>query len=177
MVTFIESMNPVEGHAVEGHALVPLFVSILVSLGGLFLGWLVYRKFKEGQVDPVESVLGPVHKLLKNKYYIDELYGLVFIRPARWVAETFTALWVDGKVIDGALNGIGALVPAMGALLRNGFDKPVISNGVDNAGNKLIDFGQLLRKVQTGRVQQYLIYTVWAVVVSGIVVFLFLVRG
>jgi NADH-quinone oxidoreductase subunit L len=162
---------------VESHSLVPLIVSLVVSLGGLFLGLLVYRNYKEGQIDPVESALGPVHTLLKNKYYIDELYAFLFIRPARWVAEVFTAIWMDGKVIDGVLNGISALVPAIGDLVRNGFDKPFINTGVDNAGNKLIDLGQQTRKIQSGRIQEYLTYTVWVMVVSGIVVFYLMGRG
>ncbi len=176
-LAFIESMSPLEGHAVESHSLVPLFVSLLVSLGGLYLGWLVYRNYKEGQIDPVEDALGPVHTLLKNKYYIDELYSFLFIRPARWVADVFTSIWMDGKVIDGALHGIGALVPAIGALLRNGFDKPVINTGVDNAGNKLIDIGQSTRKIQSGHVQQYMVFTVWVMVISGIIVFYLMGRG
>jgi len=176
-LTFIETMNPFEGHVVESHSLVPLIVSLVVSLGGLFLGWLVYRNYKEGQVDPVENALGPIHTLLKNKYYIDELYSFLFIRPARWVAEVFTAIWMDGKVIDGMLNGVGALVAAIGDLLRNGFDKPFINAGVDNAGTKLIDLGQQTRKIQSGRVQEYLTYTVWVMVISGFVVFYLMGKG
>jgi NADH-quinone oxidoreductase subunit L len=176
-LTFIETMNPFEGHVVESHSLIPLSVSLVVSLGGLFLGWLVYRNYKEGQVDPVAKALGPLHTLLKNKYYIDELYSFLFIRPARWVADVFTSIWMDRTVIDGALNGIGALVPAIGALLRNGFDKPVINSGVDNAGTKLVDLGQATRKIQSGQIQQYLVYTVWVMVISGIVMFYLMGRG
>jgi hypothetical protein len=46
-------------------------------------------------------------------------------------------------------------MPAFGSLLRNGFDKPVISNGGDALGNELVDWGQWLRRFQSGRVQQY----------------------
>jgi hypothetical protein len=44
--------------------------------------------------------------------------------------------------------GLGA-GSAIGALLRNGFDKPVINAGVDNAGIKLIDLGQSTRRIQS----------------------------
>jgi NADH-quinone oxidoreductase subunit L len=176
-LSFLAPMNPLEGQAIESHSLVPLMVSLVVSLGGLFLGWRLYKGFKAGQVDPVEKALEPVYSILKNKYYVDELYSNLFIRPAHWLAERFTAIWLDDRVIDGLLNGIGALMPAFGTLLRNGFDKPVISNGGDALGNKLIDWGQLLRKVQSGRVQQYMLYTIWIVVVSGMVVFYLMGRG
>lgn len=177
LFTFLEAMNPLEGHAVEGHSSIPLIVSLIVSLGGLLIGWLVYRKYTSGQPDPMAKALGPLYGLFKQKYYIDELYTVLFIRPARWIAEIFTVRLLDGRFIDGILNGIGALMPAFGSLLRNGFDKPVISNGGDALGNKLVDWGQWLRRFQSGRVQQYLLYTVWIVVISGMVAFYLLGRG
>jgi hypothetical protein len=101
----------------------------------------------------------------------------VFIRPAVWLAEQFTAIWMDKQTIDGVLHGIGALVPAFGDLLRNGFDKPVINTSVDAGGNKLMDLGQWLRKFQSGRIQQYMLYTIWLIVISGMIAFYLLRRG
>jgi NADH-quinone oxidoreductase subunit L len=170
-LSFLAGMNPFEGKLAESHSLVPLVVSLIVSLSGLFLGWGMYKDFKIGQVDPVKKALGPIYSLLKNKYYVDELYSVIFIRPAQWIAQTFTSIWMDKTVIDGILNGISALAPAFGILLRNGFDKPVISNGGDALGTKLVDWGQWLRRIQSGRVQQYMLYSIWIVVISGMVVF------
>lgn len=177
LLAFLEPMNPLASHAVEGHSNIPLIVSLSVSLGGLLIGWLVYRKYTAGQPDPMVKALGPFYSLFKNKYYVDEVYTALFIRPARWIADVFTVQLLDGRLIDGILNGIGALIPAFGALLRNGFDKPVISNGGDALGNKLVDWGQRLRRFQNGQVQQYLLYTIWIVVISGMVVFYLLGRG
>ncbi len=176
-LSFLAPMNPLESYTVESHSLVPLIVSVIVSLGGLFLGWRVYRHYRVDQVDPVEKALGPVFSILKNKYYIDEIYSAVFIRPACWIAEKFTSVWLDGKVIDGIVHGISALIPAFGVLIRNGFDKPVISNGGDALGVKLNEWGQSLRRVQSGRVQQYMLYTIWIVLISGIVVYYLMGRG
>ncbi|GAP19858.1 NADH-quinone oxidoreductase subunit L [Leptolinea tardivitalis] len=177
IITFLSPMNPLEGHSPEVFSSLPLVVSLVVSIGGLYLGWRVYRGYQAGQVDPVERALGPVFSLLKQKYYIDEVYSAIFIRPARWMAEIFTALWLDNRIIDGMVNGLSALMPALGSLLRNGFDKPVISNGGDALGNRLIHWGQILRKVQSGRIQQYMLYTLWVIVVSGMVVFYLMGRG
>ncbi len=176
-LSFISGMVPHEVHMTESHSAIPLVVSLVVSLGGLFLGWRVYASYKAGQSDPLANVLGPLHSLLKNKYYMDELYSALCIRPAVWIAEVFTSKWMDGKAIDGILHGIGALTPAFGDLLRNGFDKPVISDGGDAMGNRLIDFGQWLRRFQSGRVQQYMLYTVWIIIISGMVVFYLMGRG
>ncbi|HEC23752.1 MAG TPA: NADH-quinone oxidoreductase subunit L, partial [Chloroflexi bacterium] len=62
----------------------PLLLSIAVALGGLFVGWLVYvrRPLKAGETDPLARVLGPLYTLFENKYYFDELYDLIFVRPS-----------------------------------------------------------------------------------------------
>ncbi|MEI8131474.1 MAG: NADH-quinone oxidoreductase subunit L [Leptolinea sp.] len=175
--TFLSSMNPLEGQAGESHSLVPLFVSLVVSLGGLALGYQVYKEIKADQVDPVKKALGPLYSLLQNKFYIDEIYTAVFIRPAVWVAEQFTAFWMDKKVIDGVLHAVGAITPLFGGILRNGFDKPVISDSGDALGASLNEISKSLRKVQTGRVQQYMIMTIWVMLISGMVVYYFLGNG
>ncbi|MEX2143679.1 MAG: NADH-quinone oxidoreductase subunit L, partial [Anaerolineales bacterium] len=48
-------------------SIVPLLVSLGVALGGLALGWLVYRK--AGQVDPLRKPLGAFYNLIENKYF------------------------------------------------------------------------------------------------------------
>jgi NADH-quinone oxidoreductase subunit L len=58
-----------------------------------------------------------VHRVLLHKYYVDELYDAVFVRPtvrlAEWCARVF-----DLGVIDGAVNGIAALVLRAASVLR-----------------------------------------------------------
>ena len=73
----------------------PLLTSFVVSLGGLYLGWLVYRKVAAGEADPLQKPLGAIYTLLKNKYYFDELYNFLFVRPAYWVSDHIY-LPVDG---------------------------------------------------------------------------------
>ncbi|NMB53853.1 MAG: NADH-quinone oxidoreductase subunit L [Leptolinea sp.] len=176
-LTFLSGTTPLATHTAESHSQIPLILSLVISPVGLLAGWLVYRKYQAAAVDPLEKALGPVYSLLKNKYYVDELYSMLFIRPAVWLAERFTAVWMDGKIIDGIVHGVAALTPAFGSLLRNGFDKPVISNGGDGLGHRLIAWGQDLRRFQSGRVQQYMLYTLWIVLISGMIVYYLLGRG
>jgi NADH-quinone oxidoreductase subunit L len=136
---------------------IPLLTSLVVALGGLFLGWLVYRDLKAGQPDPVEKTLGPVHKVLKNKYYFDELYNFLFVRPAYWLAATFTSEWMDRRVIDGVLHFFARASGIMGHFLRNYIDKPVVNGSGDFIGEGTKWLGGKIRAVQTGRVQQYMI--------------------
>jgi len=136
---------------------VPLITSIVVSLGGLGLGWLVYRKTKAGAADPQERVLGAVYTLLQNKYYFDELYDFLFVRPAYWVAEKFSYLWMDRKIIDGFLNWIAHLTSLIGNFLRNFIDMPIINGFGDWIGESTKKLSAILQPIQTGRIQQYMI--------------------
>ncbi len=165
------------GEMAEGHSLVPLLTSLTVSLGGLFLGWLTYKDVKSPDPadDPLKKALGPVHTLLQNKYYFDELYQVIFIRPAYWLAEVFTFRWVDRGAIDGTIHVIARAVFDAGKALAYGFDLPVISGAGDLIGNTVRTFGRAFRVVQTGRVQDYMVAAMTSVVAFGALVYYLLV--
>ncbi len=135
----------------------PLLVSLVVALGGLSLGWLVYRNQKAGAEDPLKIALGPVHSLLKNKYYFDELYNVIFVRPAYWLADTFTNQILDRGIIDGILHFIARIASNVGHVFRNYFDKPVVNGFGDFVGETIKRFGRGIKIIQTGKVQQYLL--------------------
>jgi len=136
---------------------IPLLISLGVSLGGLALGWWVYRDIPAGAPDPLEKPLGPIYKLLKNKYYFDELYGFIFVRPSLWLSETFTYLWLDRTIIDGFLHFVSRITFSLGGVFRNYIDKPVINGFGDFVGESVKRIGRSGRYIQTGRVQQYMI--------------------
>jgi NADH-quinone oxidoreductase subunit L len=136
---------------------VPLFTSLVVALGGLYIGWRVYRNAKVDEPDPLERPMGFVYTVLKNKYYFDELYDLIFIRPATWFAETFVSTWVDRGVIDGFLHAVGRASLRLGSFLRNAIDLPIVNGAADIFSESVKRFGHGIRIIQTGRIQAYLI--------------------
>jgi len=135
----------------------PLITSLVVALGGIGLGYYVYRDFKAGAQDPLEKWLGPVYKVLHNKYYFDELYDFLFVRPAYWLSATFTSAWMDRTVIDGILNWFAYMTGAIGNALRDYFDKPIVNGLADWFSETVKRAGEWMRVIQTGRVQQYMI--------------------
>jgi NADH-quinone oxidoreductase subunit L len=136
---------------------IPLLTSVSVALGGLLLGWAVYRRAQAGEEDPIKKPLGPIYSLLKNKYYFDEMYDFLFIRPAYWFAETFTYRWIDRGVIDGFLHAVGRMALRSGAFLRNAIDLPIVNGIGDFFGEGTKRVGREARVVQTGRVQEYVV--------------------
>jgi NADH-quinone oxidoreductase subunit L len=150
-------------------AIVPMLFSIVIGVSGLVLGWWVYRNVKAGDPDPLKKWLRGFYAWLKNKYYVDELYEMVFIKPAIWLSETFTSVWMDRQGIDGILHGVARVFPIVGAALRNYFDLPVINGIGDKFGSGTNQLGHRSTVIQTGRVQQYMIAAV--IFVVGAVVF------
>ncbi|MBA4420942.1 MAG: NADH-quinone oxidoreductase subunit L [Anaerolinea sp.] len=156
-----------------GFNAIPLVVSVLVSLGGLGLGWMVYRKVKVAQ-DPLRKALGGLHTLLRNKYYFDEIYQQCFINPATWFSEVFTSIWMDKVVIDGILHSIGRAFLWLGRLVRSGFDVPVVNRGGDAIAGGVKYTGAAISPMQSGRVQQYMVVTITVVMVFTAILFAFL---
>ena len=59
-----------------------------------------------------------VHRLLLNKYYVDEIYDATIVQPIKVVSTE--GLWrgFDVKVVDGAVNGAGYFVSGVSVVLR-----------------------------------------------------------
>jgi NADH-quinone oxidoreductase subunit L len=91
-------------------------VSVIAALAGVFVAWLVYGR---GQVDAskIGVPTNPLHRLLLNKYYVDEIYDALIVKPiyrlCLWCAQVF-----DVKVIDGLVNGVATAVVAWALGLR-----------------------------------------------------------
>jgi len=89
------------------------YVGIGVAVVGILLSWLIYGL----GVLPVKIFIGNpiggfIYRVLLNKYYIDEVYGLI-IRYIVFGLANFAALF-DRYVIDGLVNGSAALVRGVG---------------------------------------------------------------
>ena len=76
--------------------------SVLAATLGLLLAWLLYKSHPE-LPDKIALSLQGVHRILVNKYWIDELYGILFIKP---LIAGSKLLWlnIDQGVIDRTVN-------------------------------------------------------------------------
>ncbi|HET7145114.1 MAG TPA: NADH-quinone oxidoreductase subunit L, partial [Anaerolineales bacterium] len=151
----------------------PLVTSLFVALGGLFFGWLAYRNVNAVEQDKLQI------PLLKNKYYFDEAYDFLFVKPLTWFSEVFVSKWMDKSLIDGILHIFGPTTGGIGNTIRNYFDVPVINRFFgDGSADATYWLGKNLRPIQTGRIQQYLLLSlIVLLVVGGLVYFLLLVRS
>jgi NADH-quinone oxidoreductase subunit L len=170
---FVGGALPEHPEAVAFHVF-PLIVSLVVALGGLTIGWLVYRRQPARVADPLQRPLGAIYKVLENKYYFDELYAFLFVRPAYWFAEAFTYRFLDRTVIDGVLHFIGRNALKVGGFLRSRIDLPVVNGFGDFVGEGTKSTGREFRFIQSGRVQQYLII---GMIFTGLLISYFILIG
>jgi len=148
---------------------IPLLTSFGVAGGGLFLGWWMYgrKPLKAGEPDPLVNILGPMHNVLKNKYYFDELYTIIFIKPAQAISKA-TGDFIDKGIIDGILHAIATAFRFTGDLIKT-FNLWLIDGFGDSIGQGIGWVGSRLRFVQTGRVQNYLLMVVFFALVLGLI--------
>ena len=110
----LEGVTP--GHFVLTVALISLAVALL----GLLLAWLVYGRkpsFENGQPDPLRKPLNGLFTALENKWWVDELYNTVIVRPYDAVAR-FSAGVIDQGIIDSLINGMGSMVGSLAKAWR-----------------------------------------------------------
>jgi NADH-quinone oxidoreductase subunit L len=92
-------------------------VSILIALLGIGLAWWLWRKNPATPARLAATFPG-LHRLLLNKYYVDEFYDVTVVQPVKIVSED--GLWriMDARLVDGAVNGAGQVVGAFSAVFR-----------------------------------------------------------
>jgi NADH-quinone oxidoreductase subunit L len=148
-------------------------ISTAVAVLGWFVAWLIYgRKPLAVPVDPLEKPLGPVYTLLKNKYYVDEIYQMFILNPVISLARACYTF--DRRVIDAIVNTVGAFGRWLASALRRFVDNPIVDGAVNGVGWVTAQAGEFMRATQTGNVQNYLLVAAVTVV---LLLALFLVRG
>lgn len=135
---FYEFLSPVFGghhlppqETAESHSaeLMVMTLSIIVAVAGIWFAFYLYARDAHRAKALVEKpVLKKIHTVLWNKYYVDEFYGFIIVRPAIWVARTVVEAITDIGIIEAVVNGV--------------------PQGIGR-------FSQRLRSIQTGLVNHY----------------------
>jgi len=94
-----------------------MVVSSAIAIVGIGLASYFFLR-NRGAADAIAERFSGLHRLLMNKYYVDEIYDATIVQPIRIVSQE--GLWkgVDVKLIDGAVNGVGESVTGMSDLFR-----------------------------------------------------------
>jgi len=96
-----EGTEPETGHATE-----ITFTAISVGAGllGLFLAWLLYKRSPD-LPDRIADSLHSLYSAVAHKYWIDELYAAIFVKPLIVISSVVFWRGIDRGVIDATLDG------------------------------------------------------------------------
>ena len=142
-------------------------ISVAAALVALVIAWIFYgrKPLKEGQVDPLRRLMGPVFVGMTNKWFVDEIYGALVIRPFErlsvWLADRldwdFWHDWLHDSVIT---NGFIKL----GHFLANPIDLGIVDKISDLLARGTAWLSRSLSTTQNGYARVYALYVFGGVV-------------
>ena len=108
-----------QAHAPESGMLLAALalISIAAGLAGIAIAFLLYGRASEETRERLLARLRRPLTAMEHGYWVDDMYGRLAVIPGRRLAE-WTARVAEQRIIDGAVNGTGALVRRLGRRLR-----------------------------------------------------------
>lgn len=114
-------------------------LSTVIALLGIGIAAVFYTGDKQALRDSIRTRFSGVYQLLLNKFYIDEIYDVIFVKPTLAVCRFLFKF--DALVVDGLVNGMGHLVQL---------------------------FTVILRPIQTGYVQNYILIQIIGLIIFAL---------
>ena len=110
---FTKGVFPEAHHEASGNVILFMAISSVVGLAGIAFAWSRYR-----ERTPSDEPTNALHKLLVNKYYVDEVYNALIVQPIKNGSHYLLWRIVDNGIIDGIVNGVGSIIRFIGGTLR-----------------------------------------------------------
>ncbi len=110
-----EAVNEAAAHQLE---IILVIVAVASALLGLAVAYWLYIR-QPGKPEQLAKSLKGVYTTLYNKYYVDELYAAVIIKPLMWISTNVLWKGIDVTGIDGAVNGIASGAKDVGNVVRH----------------------------------------------------------
>ena len=114
-----ETSGSTEPYTGSGQFIATIFgPPVLAAFVGFLIAWWLYIRRPETPRRLAESLRGP-YRLLVGKYFVDDLYAFLIVRPLVWVSSNFLWRAVDEESIDGLVNGVAREAAEFGDRLRH----------------------------------------------------------
>jgi len=146
--------------------------STILAATGLFLAYQYYEKNRGPHGLTSRNRFAKAgYTFLENKYYLDDLYTGVIAGSTKGPLAR-ASNWFNQNVLDGVVNGVGTGARKVAGFVYTNVDQTVIDGVVNGSGELSGQAGGLLRRLQTGKVQQYAsILFAGVVLLAGVLVF------
>jgi NADH-quinone oxidoreductase subunit L len=141
--------------------------AIFVALAGIGGATVVYL-WETVSATSLRRWLNWAYHITWNKWWFDELYDFLFVRPTL-AAANFLAYTLDRGLIDGIVHAFAALYRVLSLVVAYFGDQFLIDGTVDNFAERTWNLGLSMRAVQTGRLRQYVMFIVVGTIVFFVV--------
>ena len=139
--------------------------TVIMSLGlaglGILLAFIMYQ-FRKVDPDKLAKGIRPVYKFSLNKWYVDEAYHATFIAGTLGLSKVLA--FFDYHVVDGLVNASATMIRSF-SRLSNLFDKYVVDGFVNFTAFLSGFIGLSFRRLQTGKVQTYIVFVIFSVLI------------
>jgi NADH-quinone oxidoreductase subunit L len=130
------------------------WAAFLVASGG-FLVAMVFYGLRKLDAEEARRYFAPVYRFLVHKWYFDELYSRVFVRPVFWLSRQVVAF--DQRGIDWLADSLARAVKAV-ARVDDWIDRIFVDAFVNFLARRTYALGIKLRAIQTGSIRQYVMW-------------------
>jgi len=141
-----------------------MFLSLLIAGCGILLAFVIYQ-FKLINADKLAEKFKIFHNFSYRKWYFDEIYYATFVGGTIQFARFLG--WFDNTVVDGLVN-LTSWVTRIFSYFTGWFDNTFVDGLVNLSANLTGFAGGMVRKLQTGRVQSYVV-----MVILGLLIMLY----
>jgi NADH-quinone oxidoreductase subunit L len=138
-----------------------MILSLLISGVGILTAFVFYY-WKKVNVDKLTDSIKPLYNFSLNKWYFDELYDKTAVAFTMGLSKLSS--WFDAKVVDGVVNGSASFTRVF-SKYTGLFDNIFVDGLVNLMGGLVGAFGLLFRKFQTGKIQTYIAFLVFGIII------------
>ena len=138
-----------------------MILSLIVAGLGILIAFMFYQ-WKKISADKLAEKLKTLYKLSLNKWYLDEIYDATAVSGTLGFGSILA--WFDNKIVDGIVNG-SAHVTQLVSKFSNLFDTYVVDGFVNFTAFFSGFIGLSFRRLQTGKVQTYIVFVVFSIII------------
>lgn len=131
------------------------WLATLTAWAGIALATVIYG-LGYIQAAEVAGQFAGIHRFLLKKWWFDELYEFVVVRPVQVVAGAAAA--IDRRLIDGLIDGVAGLTRGFAVVWERLADRWIVDGSVNALAAGVYRLGVRTRGLQTGRLRQYVLF-------------------
>ncbi len=126
------------------------------AASGLLLATMIYLWDFGLRPEELKRTFKPLHSWLWNKWYFDEIYEWIFIKPTKMFSGWIS--WIDRNIFDSIIHSSAAICKGGSKVVDAIVDRTLVDGTVNTLARGTWDTGLWLRKIQTGSLRQYVMF-------------------